>query len=94
MVVTESDLSAPFEYAGILKGPMIRFRRDGKALSARRGSGSETGFQYLADKQGCLIVIAGQKAIAVKALFFSRRSSLPRQKSVATRARHGPPSIR
>ena len=39
----------------------IRFVRDGKDLAIRPGNGDETGFKYLAGKQDCLIVIAGQE---------------------------------
>ena len=40
---------------------MIRFTRDGKDLTIRPGTGAETGFKWLAEKENCLIVIAGEE---------------------------------
>ena len=40
---------------------VIHFERDGKDLTIRPGTGAETGFKWLADKENCLIVVAGQE---------------------------------
>jgi hypothetical protein len=41
------------------EGATLRFVRRGQALTARPGTGAETGFKWLANKRDCLIVQAG-----------------------------------
>ena len=41
------------------EGGTLRFVRRGEALAARPGTGAETGFKWLANKQDCLIVQPG-----------------------------------
>lgn len=48
-------------YDGIAEGDAIRFMRDGETLFARRGSGAQAGFKYLADKDDCLIVLPNRE---------------------------------
>ncbi|MEQ6333184.1 hypothetical protein [Sphingobium sp. MK2] len=60
-LTNKDTLDRQGDYAGMAEGPMIRFTRDGVALTIRPGTGAETGFKYLADKTDCLIVVAGQE---------------------------------
>ena len=48
-------------YSARTDGARLRFERAGKALQIRAGTGAETGFKWLAEKQDCLIVVAGQE---------------------------------
>ncbi len=60
-LTNKDNLDRQGDYNGIAEGTTIRFVRDGKDLAIRPGNGDETGFKYLAGKQDCLIVIAGQE---------------------------------
>lgn len=60
-LTNQDNLDRQGDYAGVADGATIRFVRDGKNLTIRPGSGKETGFKYLADKQDCLVVISGQE---------------------------------
>lgn len=60
-LANKDNLDRQGDYSGIADGTTIRFVRDGKDLTIRPGTGDETGFKYLAGKQDCLIVIAGQE---------------------------------
>ncbi len=60
-LTNKDNLDRQGDYSGIAEGTTIRFVRDGKDLAIRPGKGDETGFKYLAGKQDCLIVIAGQE---------------------------------
>lgn len=60
-LTNRDTLDREANYAGVAEGETIRFKRDGKDLAIRPGSGAETGFKYLADKKDCLIVVAGQE---------------------------------
>ncbi|WP_408021511.1 hypothetical protein [Sphingobium cupriresistens] len=60
-LTNKDNLDRQGDYSGIAEGATIRFVRDGKDMAIRPGDGDETGFKYLAGKQDCLIVIAGQE---------------------------------
>lgn len=60
-LTNRDTLDREASYAGVAEGETIHFKRDGKDLAIRPGSGVETGFKYLADKKDCLIVVAGQE---------------------------------
>jgi len=61
-ILTNRDtLDREADYRGVAQGEGIRFRRDGKDLTIRAGTGAETGFKWLADKQDCLIVQPGKE---------------------------------
>ncbi|MHA6769980.1 hypothetical protein [Sphingobium ummariense] len=60
-IANRDTLDREADYSGIAEGATIRFVRDGKDLSIRPGTGAKTGFKYLADRQDCLIVVAGQE---------------------------------
>ncbi|WP_088183116.1 hypothetical protein [Sphingobium sp. Z007] len=60
-LTNKDTLDRQGDYSGVAEGTTIRFVRDGKDLAIRPGNGDETGFKYLAGKQDCLIVIAGQE---------------------------------
>jgi hypothetical protein len=58
----KADLdSAGDKFDGRAEGDTIRFARGGTEQTIRVGIGAETGFKWLADKQDCLIVVAGQE---------------------------------
>lgn len=61
LVIKDNLDSKGDAYVGAAKGETIRFERAGKAETIRAGSGAETGFKYLMDKQDCLIVQAGKE---------------------------------
>ena len=48
-------------YPARADGDALRFTRAGKDLTIRAGRGADTGFKWLADKQDCLIVMAGEE---------------------------------
>lgn len=56
----QSDLDTKGVYDGQDSEHGIRFRRGGEWLSLHRGSGDESGLKYLAGKQECLVVKAGE----------------------------------
>lgn len=56
----QSDLDTRGTYDGEDSEHGIKFKRGNDELSLRRGSGDETGLKYLAGKQECLIVKAGE----------------------------------
>lgn len=60
-ITNRDTLDRQAEYAGVAEGDAIGFTRDGKRFMIRAGSGAETGFKYLAGKNECLIVAAGQE---------------------------------
>jgi hypothetical protein len=60
-LTNKDNLDRQGDYPGVAEGSTIRFVRDGKDLAIRPGTGDETGFKYLAGKQGCLIVVPGQE---------------------------------
>lgn len=60
-LTNKDNLDRQGDYSGVAEGTTIRFVRDGNDLAIRPGKGDETGFKYLAGKQDCLIVIAGQE---------------------------------
>lgn len=61
-VITNQDtLDRKGSYNGLADGSTIRFVRDGQDLAIRPGSGGETGFKYLVEKDDCLIVIPGRE---------------------------------
>ncbi|MET0337177.1 MAG: hypothetical protein ABW063_05380 [Caulobacter sp.] len=57
----KDNLDTQADYLGRLDGDVIRFERRGAPESIRFGTGAETGFKYLQDRQDCVIVIAGQE---------------------------------
>lgn len=60
-ITNKDTLDRQADYTGVREGSTIRFVRDGKALAIRSGSGSDTGFKYLAEKTDCLILIPNQE---------------------------------
>lgn len=48
-------------YAGTAEHERISFERNGRKEAIRPGTGAETGFKYLADKQNCLIIQPGKE---------------------------------
>nr|WP_323133387.1 hypothetical protein [Sphingobium soli] len=60
-IANKDTLDRQGNYDGVADGAMIRFERDGKDLTIRPGTGAETGFKWLAEKENCLIVVAGQE---------------------------------
>ncbi|WP_293881279.1 hypothetical protein [Sphingomonas sp.] len=48
------------DYIGTVSGGAITFMRDGKPETIHAGTGAETGLKYLADKDDCLIIKAGE----------------------------------
>ncbi|OAN59111.1 hypothetical protein A7Q26_12830 [Sphingobium sp. TCM1] len=60
-IANRDNLDRQDDYDGVADGSTIRFVRDGKDLAIRQGKGDETGLKYLAGKQECLIVMAGQE---------------------------------
>lgn len=60
-IANKDDLDRQGNYSGFAEGTTIRFVRDGRDLSIRRGIGDETGFKHLAGKKDCLIVVPGQE---------------------------------
>lgn len=60
-IANRDTLDRQADYSGVADGAAIRISRDGKELTIRPGTGDETGFKYLAGKQDCLIVVAGQE---------------------------------
>ncbi|PDH66855.1 MAG: hypothetical protein CNE89_08390 [Sphingomonadaceae bacterium MED-G03] len=60
-ISNKDSLDRQGDYSGIAEGSTIRFVRDGKDLSIRPGTGAETGFKWLAEKENCLIVVPGQE---------------------------------
>ncbi len=61
LLVSKDNLDRQDHYSGMADGASIRFQRDGRELTIRAGTGKDTGFKYLADKQDCLIVIPGKE---------------------------------
>lgn len=61
LIVNKDTLDRQNEYSGTADGESIRFQRDGQNLTIRAGTGKDSGFKYLADKQDCLIVIPGKE---------------------------------
>lgn len=61
LLVSKDNLDRQGHYSGMADGAAIRFQRDGQDLTIRAGTGKDTGFKYLADKQDCLIVIPGKE---------------------------------
>lgn len=60
MLAIKADLDSKGDaYLGHVEGRTIRFTRNGAEQTIRSGTGKETGFKWLADKQDCLIVVAG-----------------------------------
>lgn len=60
-LANKDNLDREATYSGLADGATIRFVRDGRDLAIRPGTGAETGFKYLADKQDCLIVKPGEE---------------------------------
>jgi hypothetical protein len=48
------------DYVGKVDDDQIEFTRDGKMETIHAGTGAETGLKYLADKDDCLIIKAGE----------------------------------
>lgn len=57
----KDSLDDQADYEGRADGAVIRFNRAGKAETIRGGTGSETGFKWLAEKKDCLIVVTGKE---------------------------------
>jgi hypothetical protein len=58
-VKNRDTLDTEQTFDAVADGATLRFERRGKAQVARPGSGSETGFKWLANKKNCLIVETG-----------------------------------
>ena len=58
--VTVQNLDGPRDFTGTAADGGIQFLRDGQTFVIRPGSGEETGMKWLADKDNCLIVAAGE----------------------------------
>lgn len=56
----QSDLDTKGSYSGNAEEHGIRFTRNGEKFLLYRASGNETGLKYLAGKQECLMVKAGE----------------------------------
>jgi hypothetical protein len=57
----KDNLDSEAVYGAQAEGEVLRFTRGGAVQTIRPGTGAETGFKYLADKQDCLIVVAGSE---------------------------------
>jgi hypothetical protein len=57
----KDNLDTEAVYGAQAEGDVLRFTRAGIVQTIRSGTGAETGFKYLADKQDCLIVVANQE---------------------------------
>jgi len=57
----KDNLDTEAVYGAQAEGDALRFTRAGIVQTIRPGTGAETGFKYLADKQDCLIVVANQE---------------------------------
>lgn len=55
----KDNLDAQADYPAQAAGDAITFTRAGKLETIRAGTGTETGFKYLAAKRDCLIVVPG-----------------------------------
>ncbi|ANF57170.1 hypothetical protein [Halotalea alkalilenta] len=53
----KDNLDSQADYRVEIQGQTLRFLRHGVLETIRPGSGAETGFKWLADKQDCLIVV-------------------------------------
>lgn len=58
LAVTLMDGTQRYEGSAAPGG--IAFMRDGKAMLIHRAKGSETGLKWLADKQDCVMIVAGE----------------------------------
>ena len=58
--VTVRNLDGPRTFAAVAAGDRVEFERDGVKESVRATNGAETGMKWLADKQNCLTVRAGE----------------------------------
>ncbi|MDF0543454.1 hypothetical protein PX699_13955 [Sphingobium sp. H39-3-25] len=57
----QDTLDRKADYVGTANENSITFRRDGKSFTIQPGSGADTGFKYLAEKEDCLIVQKGKE---------------------------------
>ncbi|WP_081803463.1 hypothetical protein [Halotalea alkalilenta] len=57
----KDNLDSQADYRVEIQGQTLRFLRHGVVETIRPGSGAETGFKWLADKQDCLIVVPGKE---------------------------------
>lgn len=57
----KDNLDSQATYGAQAEAGVLRFTRGGAVQTIRPGTGAETGFKYLADKQDCLIVVANQE---------------------------------
>jgi len=55
-----TNLDGPREFHGIAADEVIEFERDGAKETIHAGDGAATGMKWLADKQDCLVVRAGE----------------------------------
>lgn len=60
MLTMQSDLDTQGTYVGTPAEGGISFERGGQQLLLKAASGDETGLKYLAGKQDCLMVAAGE----------------------------------
>lgn len=58
--VTVQNLDGPRTFVGRTVGNTIEFERDGKREALRASNGEQTGMKWLAGKQNCLMVRAGE----------------------------------
>ncbi|MGE4220315.1 MAG: hypothetical protein AB7G39_12790 [Alphaproteobacteria bacterium] len=57
----KDNLDSQDTYVATVSADRLRFTRDGIVETIRHGTGTETGFKWLADKQDCLIVVPGRE---------------------------------
>lgn len=57
----QDTLDRKADYVGTANESSIAFQRDGKSFTIQPGSGADTGFKYLAEKEDCLIVQKGKE---------------------------------
>lgn len=58
--VTVQNLDGPRTFVGRTVGNTIEFERDGQREALRASNGEQTGMKWLAGKQNCLMVRAGE----------------------------------
>lgn len=57
----KDNLDSEATYGAQAEAGVLRFTRGGAVQTIRPGTGAETGFKWLADKQDCLIVVVNQE---------------------------------
>ena len=58
--VVVTNLDGPREFHGVASQDVLQFERDGVTEAVRAGDGAATGMKWLADKEHCLVVKAGE----------------------------------